>query len=128
MIVQVWHQEQDTGHVHVADVYIPDHAFTSDLSACEPVSHAACETAYMFTQNIMGSWSVGPEYADGTLNEDYNPAVTRVVALPVYNGKQCGLRSSMMGDIFSINGVHYLCRSFGFKRIETGAAHAALLS
>ena len=119
MIVQVYHQDQTVGHVHVADVYIPDGAFTSEMSACE--------TAYMFTQNIMGSWSMGPEYADGTVNEDYNPAVTRVVCLPVYNGKQVGLRSSMMGDVFSVDGAHYLCRSFGFKKIETGAERSAPL-
>jgi len=109
MIVQVLHSE-GSSLVHVADVYIPDRDFTSDLDACE--------TAYGFTQNIMGSWSIGPEYEDGILNEDYNPAVTRVACLPVYAGKQYGLRSSMVGDVFNIAGRHYVCASFGFKSYE----------
>lgn len=111
MIVQVLYN--DSALVHVADIYIPDRDFTNDLDACE--------TAYQFTQNISGSWSVGPEYEDGRMNEDYNPAVTRVVCLPVYNGKQRGLRSSMMGDIFAINGRRYECAMVGFKEVELAA-------
>jgi hypothetical protein len=38
--------------------------------------------------------------------------------LATFNGKAYGHRSSMIGDIFVVNGNIYMCDTFGFKLYE----------
>ena len=93
--------------VRVAEVTIPAEITTES---------AACEYAYRWTQNIMGSWSI----QDG--NADNNDNVKRLV--PLHEGGM-GLRSSMMGDHFIVHsdnawshseeGQVYECAMLGFE-------------
>ena len=72
---------------------------------------AALEYAYRWTQNIMDSWSLKME-------NDGNDDVEVVGELPVHDGKTYGLRSSMMGDRFYVEGYpSYECDIIGFKII-----------
>lgn len=91
MQVEVYHDE-----VHVATVNTP-HEFVSE----------ALEYAWRWTQNINGSWS-RPN------NADSNDSVVVHAALPTHNGRILGLRSSMIGDTFRINGRSWMVSSFGF--------------
>jgi hypothetical protein len=77
----------------------------------------ALEFAFRRTQNIDGSWSHGPEYEDRRENPDHHPAVTRLAPLPEIEGRRYGLRSSMMGDVFEIDGRRFRCAAMGFERI-----------
>lgn len=79
---------------------------------------AALELAYNHTQNIFGSWSQGPHFADGSQNSDYSPTIQITAPYPVYNGVELGHRSSMVGDKFVVNGVEYIVDDFGFKKVE----------
>lgn len=82
----------------------------------------ALEYAYTSTQNIMGSWSRGPMIqldSEHVVNADYNEDVKVVVPLPTFNGKTYGLRSSMVGDVFSVNDELYKVDYVGFQRIGT---------
>ena len=72
----------------------------------------ACEYAFRRT-----SWSMGQYYDDGETNYDYDPDITVKKPLEMYNGKFYGHRSSMVGDVFEIDGVRYECRRMGFKKI-----------
>lgn len=93
--------------VRVAEVTIPAEITTES---------AACEYAYRWTQNIMGSWSI----QDG--NADNNDNVKRLA--PLHEGGM-GLRSSMMGDHFIVHsdnawshseeGEVYECAMMGFE-------------
>lgn len=91
--------------VHVANVC--DHTEGAGIND-------SLEYAWLRTNNIHGSWSRG-EFIDGAPNGDYSSDVERIVALPVVEGKLFGLRSSMMGDVFVIDGKRYVVASFGFK-------------
>lgn len=97
----------DEDAVRVAEVSIPAE-IKSDTEACE--------YAYRWTQNIMGSWSI----KDG--NADNNDNVRRMC--PLHEGGM-GLRSSMMGDHFIVHsdnawshneqGEVYECAMLGFE-------------
>ena len=65
--------------------------------------------AFRWTQNLEGSWST----KDG--NPDNNTDVTVIAPLPVHDGRTMGHRSSMVGDIFILDGVRYRVDSFGFE-------------
>lgn len=103
--VQVYHSGE-----HVANVNYP-HPLTD-------VSHAL-EYAYRWTNNIDGSWSIKDrelEYRGDMLpNNDYNENVEVVAPLHEHLGRKYGHRSSMMGDVFKIDGEEYTVASFGFK-------------
>ena len=74
---------------------------------------AALEYAYRWTQNIMDSWSLKME-------NDGNDDVEVVGELPVVDGKTYGLRSSMVGDRFYVEGGEaYECAVLGFKVLPT---------
>ena len=99
--------DTESDAVRVAEVTIP----------AEIKGHtAACEYAYRWTQNIMGSWSI----EDG--NADNNDNVKRLA--PLHEGGM-GLRSSMMGDHFIVHGDNawshsetgevYECAMLGFE-------------
>ena len=78
----------------------------------------ACEYAFTRTQNIFGSWSMGPTFEDGEQNEDFSENVEVIMPLMTVNGRKYGHRSSMIGDIFVVNGNIYVCDTFGFKLYE----------
>ena len=97
--------------VQVAEVTIPAE-ITSES--------AACEYAYRWTQNLMGSWS--KKFYD---NPDMNDNVRVLAPLHEIDGELYGLRSSMMGDHFIVHsdnawshneiGQAYECAMMGFE-------------
>jgi hypothetical protein len=105
MIVKVLHK-QESELVHVANITVAD-----GLD-----QFAALEKAYFHTQNILhGSWSIGATFDDGEANRDYDACIERIAQLPEHGGRTYGLRSSMIGDIFEIEGARFVCASFGFE-------------
>lgn len=79
----------------------------------------ALETAHMLTQNIEGSWSRGPTFEDGDEpNLDYDERIEVLVPLEEYEGRLYGHRSSMIGDLFVIDGQKYEVDFSGFKEID----------
>ena len=86
------------GFTPVAEVNFPDgHNITDVL-----------EYAFRWTNNVMGSWSK-------KIGEDANDDVTVLVE----REDGMGLRSSMMGDRFEVDGVDYRVAIAGFKKVET---------
>lgn len=82
-----------------------------DASSFTDVNEAL-EYAYRYTNNVDGSWSMKS-------GSDANDDVTVVAPLhETSDGKKMGLRSSMMGDRFEVDGVEYRVAAFGFKKIE----------
>ena len=62
---------------------------------------ANIDFAYRLTQNLEGSWSKGRYFSNGQVNEDYSPYVKTIA--PLYtdkDGKEWGLRSTSMGDVY----------------------------
>jgi hypothetical protein len=114
MLVEVHHHDFPTGPDRltlVARVTVPDGA-----------DHArALEDAYRLTQNLEGSWSMGHHLPGGRPNPDWSANVERVAPLHVHDGKEYGLRSSMMDDVFVIEGRRYLCATVGFREVPTRA-------
>ena len=78
----------------------------------------ALEYAFTRTQNIFGSWSKGPQFEDGETNEDFSENVVPIAPLPTYLGRTLGHRSSMVGDLFAIDGKIYICKGIGFELYE----------
>ena len=72
----------------------------------------ALEYAWRYTNNVDGSWSM-------KIGSDANDNVTVLADLPVSKrtGNTMGLRSSMMGDRFEIDGVEYKVAIAGFKEV-----------
>ena len=70
----------------------------------------ALEYAWRYTNNVMGSWSL-------KIGEDANDDVEVLVK----REDGMGLRSSMMGDRFEVDGVDYRVALAGFKRVEEAA-------
>lgn len=97
----------------VALVNVPAHQL-----GFKEVELDACEYAFARTQNIFGSWSMGPTFEGGIANEDYSDNVTAVMPLTTVDGKAYGHRSSMVGDLFVVNGNIYMCKNFGFELYE----------
>ena len=81
----------------------------------------ALEYAYHKTNNIMGSWSKGPQIEhEGEMvdNPDYSEDVT--VMAPLYvdeNGKEWGHRSTSMGDMMVLGNKKYKVAFAGFEEI-----------
>ncbi len=78
----------------------------------------ACEYAFARTQNVFGSWSKGPQFEDGQSNEDFSENVEVIQPLLTCGGKEYGHRSSMVGDLFVVNGNIYMCKGIGFELCE----------
>lgn len=113
MIVKVFFNE-DGQFQHVANISAPE-----DF---RDYPNRALEYAYTSTQNITGSWSRGPMIQvdrEHVVNGDYNANVKVLEPLPVFNGKTYGHRSSMVGDVFSVNDELYKVDFVGFQRIGT---------
>ena len=103
--------DTESDAVRVAEVTIPAEITTES---------GACEYAYRWTQNLMGSWS--KKFYD---NPDMNDNVRVLAPLHEIDGELYGLRSSMMGDHFIVHsdnawshneiGQAYECAMMGFE-------------
>ena len=112
MIVKVLFFNHETNKFEtVANVNVPKHQLGFNKNA----EIDACEYAFARTQNVFGSWSKGPAFEDGEHNEDFSENVQVVLPLVTYNGKAYGHRSSMIGDLFVVNGNIYVCKTVGFE-------------
>lgn len=112
MIVKVMYHDLEAGEfVHVANVNVPKYQLGFNKNA----ELDACEYAFTRTQNIFGSWSKGPEFENGEMNEDFSENVQVVQPLLTCGGKSYGHRSSMIGDLFIVNGNIYVCKTVGFE-------------
>jgi hypothetical protein len=82
-----------------------------DAHAFDKVEEAL-EYAWRYTNNVDGSWSM-------KIGSDANDDVTVIAELPVSKrtGNTMGLRSSMMGDRFEVDGVQYKVAMAGFKEV-----------
>lgn len=101
----------DHGFEHIANVDAPDHY---DVER-------SLEYAFRRCQNLGGSWSMSEYlYIDGERlkNPDYDASITVVRALPVYNGREYGHRSAMVGDRMVVQGKTYSVSMFGFDLVE----------
>ena len=114
MIVKVLYHDLEAGEfVHVANVNVPKHQLGFQNDELD-----SCEYAFARTQNIFGSWSKGPQFENGEHNEDFSENVEVVQPLLTCGGKEYGHRSSMIGDLFVVNGNTYICKTVGFKLYE----------
>ncbi|MGO8241297.1 hypothetical protein ACC806_34735 [Rhizobium ruizarguesonis] len=106
MKIEVHHHDQ-IGFTHVATVDVPDHL----------ALHAALEYAWRWTNNVDGSWSIKQRaFEDGRENGDFNARVEVIAPLRVdRQGKTWGHRSSMMGDVFIVDGKRWVVATFGFE-------------
>ena len=79
------------------------------------------ETAYHMTQNLMGSWSktrlVFNQNDELVENGDFHPEVQVMAPLHVHNGREYGLRSTMVNDTMVKDGVKYRVAMVGFDQI-----------
>ncbi len=119
MLVKVIHFDPTTSaHDTVAVVNVPNHQIGFNKNA----ELDACEYAFARTQNIFGSWSRGPTFEDGEHNEDFSENVEVVMPLVTMNGRKYGHRSSMVGDLFVVNGNIYICKGIGFELYQENMA------
>lgn len=119
MLVKVVHFDAATNALEtVANVNVPKHQLGFNKNS----EIDACEYAFARTQNVFGSWSQGPSFEDGEHNEDFSENVQVVQPLTTFNGRKLGHRSSMIGDLFIVNGNIYMCKTFGFELCEREAA------
>ena len=118
MLVKVIHFDATTSAMDtVALVNVPKHQL-----GFKEADMDACEYAFARTQNIFGSWSKGPQFEDGTNNEDFSENVEVIQPLLTVGGKEYGHRSSMVGDLFVVNGNIYICKGIGFELYEKEVA------
>ena len=101
-------------------VYHHDFETRTDQLVAEVLTDSL-EEAYRMTQNINGSWSktrlVFDESDRLVKNEDFHPEVWVKAPLHVVDGREYGLRSTMMGDIMVKDGKKYRVDFFGFKEV-----------
>ena len=92
---------------------------TSTMLVNSASEEEALTAAYHFTQNLYGSWSMGSELPDGSVNEDFNRNVLVMTELPVNKktGTKMGLRSTSMGDQMLIGNTKYKVGPIGFQEI-----------
>lgn len=101
MIVEIYHTGLKVAEVDAGSKSVED----------------ALDFAWERTNNIGGSWSMGP-VIDGQDNYDYSDKVTVLVPLMFANGRTYGLRSSSVGDIFVIDGKGFKVAGCGFDPID----------
>jgi hypothetical protein len=95
------------GYTTVAEVNVP-----VEISAFGTTDECL-EYAWRYTNNVDGSWSM-------KIGSDANDNVTVLAELhTTKDGRQMGLRSSMMGDRFVVDGVEYKVAMAGFTQVET---------
>jgi hypothetical protein len=107
MKVQVYH----------LDFGKPPAVLVAEITVDKPTSEIerALDIAYMRTQNIGGSWSMGPYLPGGDTNVDFHGSIRRIAPLHVLEGRSYGLRSSMVGDVLVVDGDAYRVVAFGFE-------------
>jgi hypothetical protein len=115
MLVKVIHFDATTSAMDtVALVNVPKHQLGFKEAELD-----ACEYAFARTQNIFGSWSMGAQFEDGEhLTKITAKTLIAVMPLLTVDGRKYGHRSSMIGDLFVVNGNIYVCDTFGFKQYE----------
>lgn len=96
------------------------HKYVATIECGDRDIDEALEYAWLRTNNIHGSWSRG-EFVNGEINNDFSEDVVKVVDLPEFDGKVFGHRSSMIGDIFVIDGTKYRVAGHGFKAVSEAA-------
>ena len=120
MLVKVVHFDPTTNAMNVvAVVNVPKHQLGFKNDELD-----ACEYAFSRTQNIFGSWSMGPSFEDGEHNEDYSENVDVIMPLATVGGRKYGHRSSMIGDLFIVNGNIYVCKVLGFELYQKDIENA----
>lgn len=100
-----WPPSERVTLTHVATIQVPQ---TED-----PLDYA-----WRWTNNVEGSWSIKEHKLDGQANGDFNEHVE--VKCPLHvdkNGKPWGHRSSMVGDVYAIDGVLHEVAGMGFREI-----------
>ena len=101
-------------------VYHHDFETRTDALVAEVLTDSL-EEAFRMTQNFNGSWSKTRLVFDANdrlvKNEDFHPEVQVMAPLHVRNGREYGLRSSMMGDIMVKDGKKYRVAMVGFKEV-----------
>jgi hypothetical protein len=101
-------------------VYHHDFETRTDALVAEVLTDSL-ESAYHMTQNLNGSWSKTRLVFDDNdrlvKNPDFHPEVQVMAPLHVVNGREYGLRSSMMGDVMVKNGKKYRVAMVGFKEV-----------
>lgn len=103
-MIQVYHRDFETN----TDVLVAE-VMTDNL-----------ETAYHMTQNLNGSWSkTRLMFVEDRLvkNPDFHPEVQVMAPLHVRNGREYGLRSTMVNDTMVKDGKKYRVAMFGFKEV-----------
>jgi hypothetical protein len=99
-IVEVHHRQLLSGELlHVANVRT---GLEDDIEALE--------FAWRWTNNVHGSWS----RRDLAENWDDHSAVTVIAPLRTVGGQVLGHRSSMVGDIFVLDGKRFQVAAFAF--------------
>lgn len=82
----------------------------AQVTAEGPSVEAELEFAFRWTQNIHDSWSMGGK-------QDGNPAVKRLAPLVQgHDGKEYGLRSTMVGDRMIRDGEVWIVDRTGFYK------------
>ena len=76
----------------------------------------ALQYAYEWTNNKWGSWSIQCPEGMNEENADWNGYVDVLVDM---SKERLGLRSSMMGDIFLVDGKPWEVAHTGFTMMET---------
>ena len=122
MKVDVFHADfDDTGPT---GTFTKVAVVTADPVSASPVTteSEALDYAYRWTNNLEGSWSKKVAWLYDSSNKmfengDFNVDVEVVAPLPKVDGKVFGLRSSMMGDKFVVNGKEFAVATFGFDEI-----------
>lgn len=88
----------------------------------EETSHSTrmdLETIFQLTNNIEGSWSMGPTLPGGEVNEDYDERIIRIVPLKKHKGREYGLRSTSVGDhVRTEDGELWICAVFGWEQVQ----------
>jgi len=77
----------------------------------------ACEYAYRWTNNVLGSWSRKEKEINGYENGDFNEDVEVIKPIKF---RAMGLRSTSMGDYMLFDGKKYEVDMAGFKEIANG--------
>ena len=111
MKITVYHNDFETNSsfTRVAVVNVPE-----EISAFG-TTNECLEYAYRYTNNVMGSWSMK---IGGDAND--NVEVTAPLHISKRTGEEMGLRSSMMGDRFYVQGEEaYEVAMCGFEVIPT---------
>lgn len=100
-------------------VYHHDFETRSNVLVAEVLTDSL-ETAYHMTQNLNGSWSKTRLVFENdrlVKNPDFHPEVQVMAPLHVVNGREYGLRSTMVNDIMVKDGKKYRVAMFGFEEV-----------